>query len=294
VRSARDARPEVQVRIGRLFRHVLRRDVVVLSASRSRRQREHLQPSAVDADLHLMRLGQPLDELVAIARQAKLELIFAVGRKRVPHAGAGARAERLPVEVIFLRQVRGRTMVSAPAERTGVPTARRLIFCAADRYRSSSMGDRPPTLMLSNPWLESSLGRSVSTSTPATADRDGVLILRAIQTAEGVGAAGIRGRRGDAIERCFKVRDQLVLSGLGWPRTSHRRHRARPKLANHELPALGIGPDVGDVERTQDEISLLGFLVMTADAVPIQKRVFGRNRSLCGLAGLSRLLLRRA
>ncbi len=32
VRSARDARPEVQVRIGRLFRRVLRRDVVVLSA----------------------------------------------------------------------------------------------------------------------------------------------------------------------------------------------------------------------------------------------------------------------
>ena len=89
-------------------------------ASRSRRQREHLLPHAVDADLHLVRLGQPLDQLVAIAREAKLELIFAVGRKRVPHARAGARAERLAVEVIFLREVRrkndrSRRRPSAPA-----------------------------------------------------------------------------------------------------------------------------------------------------------------------------------
>src|SRR5207248_1307589 len=45
------------------------------------------------------------------------------------------------------------------------PLASRLIFCAAARYRSSSVGERSPTVTLSKPWLDSSLGRSAATST---------------------------------------------------------------------------------------------------------------------------------
>jgi len=40
-----------------------------------------------------------------------------------------------------------------------------LIFRAAARYRSSSVGESSPTVMLSKPKLESSLGRSCVTST---------------------------------------------------------------------------------------------------------------------------------
>ena len=171
-------------------------------------------------------------------------------------------------------------MVSAPAERTGVPTARRLIFCAADRYRSSSVGESPPTLMLSNPWLESSLGSSVSTSTSSAEQiADRVLIFRAIQAAERIGAAGIRIRRRHAVERRFEVRDEPVVGRFGRPRTPRRRHRPRAQLAHHELPPLGIGSDVRDVERAKSEIPLLGFFVMTAGAITIQRCLFRRRMS---------------
>jgi hypothetical protein len=56
-------------------------------------------------------------------------------------------------------------MVSPPGERLGLPTASRLIFCAAARYRSNNVGERSPTVTLSKPWLDSSLGRSEATST---------------------------------------------------------------------------------------------------------------------------------
>ena len=49
---------------------------------------------------------QALDVLVAVARQPDLDLVFAVQRKRVRNDGAAARAERQPVEVLLLRQVR--------------------------------------------------------------------------------------------------------------------------------------------------------------------------------------------
>src|SRR5437762_635572 len=56
-------------------------------------------------------------------------------------------------------------MVSPPGERLGLPTARRLIFRAAKTYRSNNVGERSPTVTLSKPWLDSSLGKSEATST---------------------------------------------------------------------------------------------------------------------------------
>src|SRR5688572_17514730 len=106
MRSAGDALTEVQVRVGRLFGCVLGRHVIDRASARRRLQGEHLQALAIDAHLDLMWLGEPFDQLIAIARKAKLELIFTVGRKGVSHAGASTRAERLSVEMIFLREVR--------------------------------------------------------------------------------------------------------------------------------------------------------------------------------------------
>src|ERR1700720_2180891 len=56
-------------------------------------------------------------------------------------------------------------MVSPPGERIGLPTASRLIFSDADRYRSRSVGGGAPTVTLSKPWLDSSLGSMDVTST---------------------------------------------------------------------------------------------------------------------------------
>ena len=53
-----------------------------------------------------MRLAQALDVFVAIARQASLNLIFAVFREGVGDQGPAARAERQPFDVLFLGEVR--------------------------------------------------------------------------------------------------------------------------------------------------------------------------------------------
>ena len=86
---------------------------------------------AVEQHLQLVRLAQALDVLVAVARQADLDLVLAVLREGVADQRAAARAERQPLDVLLLRDVRPERMVSPPGERPGLPTASRLIFCAA-------------------------------------------------------------------------------------------------------------------------------------------------------------------
>jgi c-di-GMP-binding flagellar brake protein YcgR len=81
-------------------------------------------------DLHLMRFGESLNVLIAIARESNLKLILAASRKRI-NRRATASAER-KIGVIFLSEIRGSTMVSPPAE---VERADRepADLCAADR-----------------------------------------------------------------------------------------------------------------------------------------------------------------
>ena len=143
--------------------------------------------------------------------------------------------------------------------------------------------------MLSKPWLESSLGSRVSTSTSTVEQiANRVLIFGAIEATEGVGAARIGMRRGHAIERRFEVRNQPVVGRFVGSWATGRRHRARAQLADDQLPALGIGTDIGDIQRAEDEISLLRFLVMAAGAVTVQKGVLGRLPRLRGFADTAR------
>ena len=75
---------------------------------------------------------QPFDVLVAVARQPDLDLVLAVQRERVADQRAAARAERQPVDVLLLREVRrSRIRCRRRASGSGCPTASRLIFCAA-------------------------------------------------------------------------------------------------------------------------------------------------------------------
>ena len=72
-----------------------------------------------------MRLGQPLDLLVAVAAQADLDFVLAVLRERVGHDSAAARAERQPLDVLFLREVRRDTERVAAGERPDPPDRER-------------------------------------------------------------------------------------------------------------------------------------------------------------------------
>ena len=130
-------------------------------------------------------------------------------------------------------------MVSPPGERVGIPIARRLIFRAADRYRSSSVGDRSPTVTLSKPWLDSSLGsseRDIDVERQQVAD--GVLIFGPVEPAEGVGTAGIRASRRPRDQAKFRARQQRCVGPLIGPRQSGGRHGSRAQLADDLLPRL--------------------------------------------------------
>ena len=105
MRAGGHRRAQIEARIGRLLRSILRGDRVLRSVSRRRRQREHLQPHAIDADLDLVRLGQSLDELIAVARQAELEPVFPISREVMPNVRPSSRSERLAVKVVFLREI---------------------------------------------------------------------------------------------------------------------------------------------------------------------------------------------
>ena len=80
--------------------------------------REELQPLLVQQELELVRLVQPLDMLVAVARQTNLNVVLAVSRERVVNQRAAARAEGQAFEVLLLREI-GRDSDGVAAGRTG-------------------------------------------------------------------------------------------------------------------------------------------------------------------------------
>src|SRR5262249_14376681 len=69
----------------------------------------------------IVRLAQALDVFVAVAREANLDLIFAVPRERVRDPCPAARPDRQPVYAILLGEVRAYTDRVA-ARGTGRPT----------------------------------------------------------------------------------------------------------------------------------------------------------------------------
>ena len=116
------------------------------------------------------------------------------------------------------------------------------------------MGDSSPTVMLSKPWLESSLGSScadVDVDGKQVADR--IVIFGAAEAAEGIGAAGIRLGRGGAVEQCFDPGDHRVVGSLVGPRRALGRHVADAQLAHHLLPDFGFCAGIVGVQVFQRE-----------------------------------------
>lgn len=109
------------------------------------RHSEARDRSAIEEHLELVGFMQSLDLLVPVPGQPDLDLVLALAREGVGKKDATARAGRKTLDVLLLGQVR------ADPERAGLPTARRLIFWAAEMYRSRSVGERSPSVTLSKP-----------------------------------------------------------------------------------------------------------------------------------------------
>ena len=71
--------------------------------------REDAHLFAIQKQIELMRFGEALDVLVAIARQANRDLVLTVDRERMRNQRATACPDRKALEVLLLRQVRSKT-----------------------------------------------------------------------------------------------------------------------------------------------------------------------------------------
>ena len=161
----------------------------------------------------------------------------------------------------------------------GSPTAAALIFRAAARYACSSAGELPcASATLSKPKADTSGGSSEATSTSSASRSRIALAYSARLSRRRTGRPG-RARAG-AIQLVLEPRDQTVSGRLIGPAHAVRRHGADAQLADNLLPGLGVRLDVRDVERVERESACLQPLVVTGDAVPLDRGLMRDRRTL--------------
>ena len=112
---------------------------------------------------------------------------------------------------------------------------------------------------------------------------DRVLVLGAIQTVEGFGAAGIRTRRRCSIDlggepRHHGVRGRPIGSGA-----SCRRHRAGPEPGDDLFPHFGVRPRAVDVGGIEQQPCGANPVVVTGGAVGIEKLTRPERSGSAGL-----------
>ena len=117
------------------------------------RQREHLQPLAVDAHLELLRRRRRRAPCsLRVAREPDPDHVLAVHREHVAEARAAARAERHARQVVVLREIVGDAEVVDVGQRRRRADRQPADLLRRRRYRSINVGDIFSTpAMLSNP-----------------------------------------------------------------------------------------------------------------------------------------------
>src|SRR6185369_17238106 len=94
-------------------------DNVLINARRRRLGREYLYPLTVDRELDLMRFPQAFNVLVAVASQAKLNLVFGIQGKGVMNRRSATGPEGKFVEMLLLCEVRRKLDSIAPRSTDG-------------------------------------------------------------------------------------------------------------------------------------------------------------------------------
>ena len=148
--------------------------------------------AAVQQDLDLVRLGQPFDVLVAVARQPDADLVLGVERERVPHHRAAAGPDRQILERLFLREVRRQDDRVAAGRANRTPHRQ-----PADLPRRLDIPLQQRRRQIADRQVVEPVARFVIRQQRSRLDvereqiADGVAVLGAIQAAEGVGAPGL-------------------------------------------------------------------------------------------------------
>src|SRR5262245_1257305 len=252
---------------------------------------------AVDADVELLRLGsQTHDAAVGAALvQAQLELVVAVDRKVVLDRQPAARsprqilAEAASLIAIGRHEERlGRRRAAHVAERDLADLRRRTqVPLGENRRQRQRVGVvvEPVSRVVGGQER-----RRVDLEPEQIADR--VAVLHPVEAMQRR-AAGIRVLGGRAIEVGLERRRHAVSGDLVGTRTSDRRHRARPHLADDFLQHLGVLAGLRQIDLVERETGGLEARVMTGDAVLVEHGS-RRRRRLRRLRRLSRGLRRRA
>jgi hypothetical protein len=188
----------------------------------------------------------------------------------VTHARTCARAERLPVEVIFLREIRWQNH-RLSASRTHGRAHRQ----TADFLRGGQISLQEHRRQAPDADVVESVARVVAREQRIGVNlqveeiANSIPVLRAVEAAESIGTSRIWIRGGYAIERRLKMRNEGVVGRLARSGPSHRGHRPCAKLADDQFPPLGMGGNIGDIERAENEITLFGFLVMATGTIAV-------------------------
>ena len=233
-----------------------------------RLDREHLHARPVQQQLDIVRIGQPLDVLIAIPGQANLDLVLAVEREGVGKHGAAAGANRKPLEMTLLREVGGH-----PDRFTAGRSAR-----TADREPADLLGSRDIAIeqrrrQVADRHVVEAVAGIVGRQERAHVDverqeiADRVVILGSGEPPDRRRPARIRAGGGRSIERGLQVADHGVVGRIVRAFLADGRHLAGPQLANHLLPDVRMADHVAGSNHIERETAFLVVLVVTRQAV---------------------------
>ena len=266
MRPRGDRHPPRQVRV-----QVVLRGLIVQVMLRDLDRRDHgegLDQLAVKQEFDVVRLAQPLDVLVPVTRQTDRNLVVAVDRKRVREQDAAARPDRHARQMPLLREVGSRTHGRTVRPETRPP----------HRQPADLLGRRDVALeqrrrqIADRDVVEPEAGRIAGkqhrhVDLQVQQVTDGVVILGAVESPEGVGAARVRPRGRLAIERPFEGGDRGLVVRLVRPTRARRGHLPRTQLPHDPLPDFGVVAERRRVDRLEAETAGPGPVVVAGQAI---------------------------
>jgi hypothetical protein len=220
-----------------------------------------------------MDTGNALYVFVAVPRQADLDFVLSVNGECVAERLASTGAERHALKVILLGQIRGQVegvAAGGPGGDADSQTAdapRRGQVALQQRGREIADGDVVKTM---TGLVGGQQVGDIHINGQQVPDR--VLVLRTIQAAKGIGAAGVQRKR---IEGRFNRLHRRRVGGLRWAGDTGRRHGPSTKPAEHLLPTFRM---FGGRGRLQVEIPLARGAAVTAEAVFVDELTLQRLR----------------
>ena len=211
---------------------------------------------AVEEDLDLVGAAEALDLLVAVALEADLHLVLTLLRKQVGDQNPAAGAEGQAGHVVLLRDV------GPDAERvSGGGLAGAADGEAGDFLGGGDVAVEEGGREIADGDVVEAVARFVIGEEVGGVELDGeqvadrVLVLGAVEAAEGGGAAGVGAGAGGGVEVRGEGGDDALVSCFIGPGLAVRGHLAVVEFAEDLFPEGGMGGGVAGVEGLEVELA---------------------------------------